>query len=459
MKYCTNCGKKLPDNAKFCDECGTKIITEDQADFVERKQEYAGKIRKCPSCGADIGSFTAICPECGHEINSSRISNEFKKFSDQIGDCDMKIANSRVEPKRGWKSWGKAKKIGWVILNIYTLGVPLIIYLLLPVLGIGGMSVLTSDEKKKAALIDNYQFPNDRETILELLFYIKGQMASLASGKIDRNTARWAKIWKIKAEQVFQKAEILFQGDKISNETYSSILNSEKKIKRSLLVRVIVAVVVIGAFVIFIFTRSGVGNSVKKETATFTWPSSEISEQVPEPSSNKGEIIFNDDKNFWLDVEGISDEQYEQYIKECQAVGFTIEADKDSISYKAYNELGYHIQLIHSSYDTDLTIRVEAPEKIGEIKWPQSDIAKKLPVPTSTCGRIEWEADYGFVIYIGNTTQKEYSDYVDACMNVGFTVDYKRGDDYFHAKDKNGYKVDIDYCGNNIMFVRIDEPK
>lgn len=29
MKYCENCGKELNDNQKFCDKCGTKVVSED----------------------------------------------------------------------------------------------------------------------------------------------------------------------------------------------------------------------------------------------------------------------------------------------------------------------------------------------------------------------------------------------------------------------------------------------
>lgn len=44
------------------------------------------KVRKCPSCGATVGSFTSKCPECGAELNSgskpSGISIE--KFSEML---------------------------------------------------------------------------------------------------------------------------------------------------------------------------------------------------------------------------------------------------------------------------------------------------------------------------------------------------------------------------------------
>ena len=68
-------------------------------------------------------------------------------------------------------------------------------------------------------------------------------------------------------------------------------------------------------------------------------------------------------------------------------------------------------------------------------------------------------AIYGFVIYLGNTTKDDFLEYADACYDAGFTVDYQRGDTYFRADDKDGYHVNVQYEGNNIMFIRIDEPK
>lgn len=270
MAYCSNCGQFVADGVKFCSNCGSPMNNGE--DRTKRQQEFAGKIIKCPACGTEIPSFTAICPGCGHEINSARVSSAFKDFTNQINQCDTAIANSPAEPKKGWKSWGKGKKIGWVILNIYTLCIPLVIYLLLPLLGIGGMSSLTSEEKKKANLINNFAFPNDRESILEGLLYIKGQMSALASGKIDRNTARWIKIWKNKASQLFEKAEMMFKGDKIANDAYTDILASEKKVKKSLLGRVIIAVLIVALFAGFIISRGGRSSSYshKAESPTIT---------------------------------------------------------------------------------------------------------------------------------------------------------------------------------------------
>ena len=91
-----------------------------------------------------------------------------------------------------------------------------------------------------------------------------------------------------------------------------------------------------------------------------------------------------------------------------------------------------------------------------EISWPKSDIAAIVPIPESTYGKIEWEQDYGFVIYIGNTTKQEYKKYVDLCWDSGFNIDYSRGDDYFWADNEDGHCLTVRYQSGNVMFIRID---
>lgn len=267
--FCKNCGTENNADAKFCQNCGIFLGNENnpkqieesyhneeqdqQSTYSERKQEYAGKIIKCPNCGENLKSFIAICPVCGHEINSAKVSSTIRDFTNQINSCDIAIANSLSKPKTGWKSWGKCKKIGWVILNMYTLCIPLVIYMLFPLAGIVRLSSLSPEEKTKAQLINNFPFPNDRESILEALLYIKAQIAILASGEIDRNTSCWVIIWKNKADQLFEKAEIMFKEDKIANNAYSAILASEKKVKQVLFMKAILVVIIVAVCIGFIF--------------------------------------------------------------------------------------------------------------------------------------------------------------------------------------------------------------
>ena len=284
-------------------------------------------------------------------------------------------------------------------------------------------------------------------------------MAVLAFGKIDHNTARWIRIWKNKASQLYEKAEILFEDDKIVADAYADILASEKKVRKSLLIRFVAVVVFVLLFVVLLFSRNASGHVTEKSVATFEWPSSGLALQLPMPPSNTGKITINDDNAFWLSVSNVNQTQYEKYITACKEKGFTIESKKDAFMYEAYNEDGYQLSMTHLSSGNKLTIIVNAPEPMGDIQWPKSEIAKRLPMPKLLYGKIEWENDNGFVIYLGNATKQDFLEYVDACYEAGFSDNYQKGDTYFRADDAEGYHVDIQYRGNDVMFIRIDDPK
>lgn len=58
MTKCIKCGTSLPANAKFCLECGEKIVA-----------QLSNEMITCPECGGTVakGKF---CPECGHKFNT-----------------------------------------------------------------------------------------------------------------------------------------------------------------------------------------------------------------------------------------------------------------------------------------------------------------------------------------------------------------------------------------------------
>lgn len=188
------------------------------------------------------------------------------------------------------------------------------------------------------------------------------------------------------------------------------------------------------------------------------WPDGKLGNMIPQIDGAKGEIGYENLDSLYITLEDISESQYLDYIEDCKSKGFSVEVSEDSDSFTAFNDDGYKIDISYFS-SGDMWITVDAPISMSTFDWPNSDIAKLLPEPDSNYGKIEWEAEYGFVIYVGNTTKAEYKDYVDAVYALGFTVDYNKGDDYFYADNADGYSVNLKYEGFNTMFVRIDEPE
>ena len=210
--------------------------------------------------------------------------------------------------------------------------------------------------------------------------------------------------------------------------------------------------VIIGIALIAIIGTATSGEKTEK----IKWNEMVLGAQLPEPAVNKGIIHENSLETLNIEVKKGSDSQFANYIVACKEKGFTIDAKSTSTSYTAYNSDGYKLSLI--DYSKMLSIKLEKPMEMSEISWPVSKAGNQLPVPESTVGKFSSEHDDDFFVYIGNTSKESYNNYVKACSEKGFTVDYDKGDDYYRAENGEGWRVSIKYEGFNIMSIDIDKP-
>lgn len=181
-QFCSYCGAKLDDGAKFCKKCGKSVVEKAELNSIpkyeesysgnptERKTVYEGYIHKCPNCGEILGSFTAQCTSCGYEIRGTGISEAVSEFSLKLVD-------------------------------------------------------LQSDEEK-INFIRNFPIPNSKEDIYEFMI--------LASTNI-RNTVAPAvsDAWITKVEQCYQKAQVIFTSDADLNYIQKSYDECHQKIRNA----------------------------------------------------------------------------------------------------------------------------------------------------------------------------------------------------------------------------------
>ena len=215
----------------------------------------------------------------------------------------------------------------------------------------------------------------------------------------------------------------------------------------------IISFVLIIPFFMFFGGSSGVNHNEKID-----WDSIVLSEQLPEPKSNKGKILTNSDESLSIYIAKSSESDYNDYINKCKEYGFTIDADNSMSSYEAYDDEGYKLRLYYTESSEEFHIDLEAPLKMEKIQWPTSNIVSKLPVPKSQVGEINYEHDTSFAVYVGDTTKSDYDEYVNSCINNGFNIDYSKNEKTYWGDDAEGYHVSIEYKGNNTMYISINAP-
>ena len=97
-------------------------------------------------------------------------------------------------------------------------------------------------------------------------------------------------------------------------------------------------------------------------------------------------------------------------------------------------------------------------DEYSEIKWPDSALAKMLPTPKSTTGKIITDSSDSLSIYIAETSKDDYSEYVDNCKENGFTVDYNNSDSYYTAENEDGYSLTLSYNDEKVMDISLYAP-
>lgn len=218
----------------------------------------------------------------------------------------------------------------------------------------------------------------------------------------------------------------------------------------------------IGIILIVLIVIAGVGTSINNhnkqveyENQTFTWPTSGLATLLPEPATNKGQIISSNDTSLSVEVHGCDEASYSAYLKQCQDAGFTVEASSSSDSYDAYDEEGNKLRLnLYKSTD-EMDIVLDKAEEFDSLVWPTTGLAANLPAPASTMGKIITDSSSAWKATMGQTDKAAYKAYVEEVFAAGFDQNYDKGDESFTADNTNGLHVEIRYTGANTMSVGI----
>lgn len=177
------------------------------------KSDKFGDIKKCPSCGAIVQSFSAKCSDCGQDFSNIEANASIQKLFKMLDD----VESGRKEDSG--MSVGKA--LGGMFAKAY---------------GFGGVGDKVNNRKKE--IIKNFPIPTTKDDILEFLalaipnarkqgnFFTSGAFNSPAN---ERNKLHneFVPVWKGKCEQIIMKARFSMKDDK---KTLAEIENYAKEI-------------------------------------------------------------------------------------------------------------------------------------------------------------------------------------------------------------------------------------
>lgn len=157
--------------------------------------QKVGDIKKCPSCGSHVQSFSTKCSDCGHEFRNIDSSNSIKQLI-------LKLENVEQNARNSTQSGGF----------------------------LGGLLELVDSEtaierrvfEAKANLISTYPIPNSKEDILEFLTLSVAQINSIQIGTLIKLAGtsgtygykiKYKNAWVSVANSVIMKARFSMKDD------------------------------------------------------------------------------------------------------------------------------------------------------------------------------------------------------------------------------------------------------
>lgn len=146
-----------------------------------------GDVKKCPTCGAMIQSFTTNCPECGFEFRNVEANCSIQRLFALLNEVE---ANSREDAKG--LAGGLARFYGDSFAQMA-----------------GG----TKDTRKKKAIIQNFPIPNTKDDILEFLTLAIPLAKKTKFSERTHENLEMYPVWRAKCEQIIMKARFSMRDD------------------------------------------------------------------------------------------------------------------------------------------------------------------------------------------------------------------------------------------------------
>lgn len=121
--------------------------------------------------------------------------------------------------------------------------------------------------------------------------------------------------------------------------------------------------ILLSLVIVFVLVACGDpgGYDPSKDYTEIKWPSSELVSRLPVPESLLGEINSESADYFNIDL-GSTNEQYNAYVEACQEAGFTVDYQKNSSTFYAYDTEGYYVLVTYYENWKEMSITIRSPQ-------------------------------------------------------------------------------------------------
>jgi len=100
-----------------------------------------------------------------------------------------------------------------------------------------------------------------------------------------------------------------------------------------------------------------------KVVDAFIWSTYDIGDKVPKPDSKIVDTTWDEDDCFMFEAYGVTLDQFNEYVEECQAMGYDVDKDSFDDYFSADNSEGYSIDIYYHEDDWSMDVDLNAPDE------------------------------------------------------------------------------------------------
>lgn len=126
--------------------------------------------------------------------------------------------------------------------------------------------------------------------------------------------------------------------------------------------------------------RSGKYTLAPEVQEAVQWSKTSLGDRIPKPDAPIIEVNEDDEDDFAFEAYGISSDEFDAYVGQCQTLGYTVAPNSYEGYYSATNAEQYEITLNYYDSDESMDVRVEAPDEPVE---PTSETPASTPAATA----------------------------------------------------------------------------